>query len=93
MSIAFVFLCFIVLLANPSAHSLSVMIIVVPCGHPISSRVFLMGTPAWPLTKVDAISASAADAITNFRMLAIIWTAPFRGGGGAVGSGSPGSLK
>ena len=86
MSMALVRFCLVVRLAKPSAHELSVVMTTVSCGHPISASVEMMGHPSCPLKKVAAISASAAELTTFFRMFARTIRAPFLGGAGLEGS-------
>ena len=93
MSIALVLRCFMVSHANPLAHSLSVVICVVPCGHPISSKELRIGQASCPLTKVAAISASAAEATVTFKMLATMCIGPLIVGGGLFGPVSAGLLR
>ena len=64
MSIALERLSLTELLAKPMAVVLSEMIGVPDCGYPRSVRVRRVGTPAWPLTKRAAVSASDAAETT-----------------------------
>ena len=80
MSMAFVFRCLMVSLANPWAHVLSVMRGVGGCLCPISSSVTLMTAPSCPLWKVPAISTSAALETMVLRMREFMWIGAFRGG-------------
>ena len=85
MSVALVFLCFMVSLAKPAAHSLSAVIWTVPCFQPILLRAVMIWQPDWLFTKAVPISASAADTTMGLRMLTLRRTAPLMSGGGIVG--------
>ncbi len=79
--------CFgtMVLFVTPTAVELSVWIGLYGCGHPMSMRVCRWGTILRVAIKSAASSASAAEAMTNLIMVAIIRTAPLKRG---VGSSS-----
>ena len=82
MSIAFVLLGWILLLATPTAVLLSICMGVLGCLWPISSRVFLAGTASLALMNIAPSSASAADDMTDLMMWAMFSTAPLLGGSG-----------
>ena len=68
--------CLTVSLMMPDAVDLSVCIGLGPCGCPISSNEVLSTSPSLELTIRPLNSASAAEAITFFKMAATTNTAP-----------------
>jgi hypothetical protein len=76
--------CFgtMVLFVTPTAVELSVWIGLHGCGHPISMSVCWWGTILWATIKSAASSASAAGAMTNLIMVAIVRTMPLKHGDG-----------
>jgi hypothetical protein len=80
MSIAFVRLGCILLLITPSAVELSVCIGVRGCGWPISVSICRRYTASLAFKNNAPNSASAADDITAFIMVAMVKTAPLFGG-------------
>jgi hypothetical protein len=76
--------CFetMVLFVIPIAVELSVWIGLCGCGHPMSMRVCLWGIILRAAIKSAASSASAAKAMTNLIMVAIVRTMPLRPGNG-----------
>ncbi len=74
--------CFgrMVLFVNPTAVELSVWIELLGCGHPMATRVCQWGTILQVAIKSAASSASAAKAMTNLIMVAIVSTMPLKRG-------------
>ena len=71
-----------VLLVNPTAVELSVCIGDLGCGQPISMSVLRSGIIFLDVMYSAAISASAAEAITNLMICAIVNTGPLSFGFG-----------
>ena len=76
MSVALGLRCLVVLLMMPDAVELSDCIGVGPCGCPISSNEVRSTSPSLVLMNRPPNSASAAEAITYFKMAATTNTAP-----------------
>ena len=68
--------CLMVSLMMPDAVELSVCIGVGPCGCPISSNEVLSTYPSLEFMNTPPNSASAAEAITCFKMAATTNTSP-----------------
>jgi hypothetical protein len=72
-----------VLLVTPNAVELSVWIGLCGCGHPMLIRVCRWETISWAAIKRVASSASAAKAMTNLIMVAIVRTKLLKHGNGS----------
>jgi hypothetical protein len=81
MSIAFVRFGWILLFITPSAVVLLVWIGVRGCGWPISVSICCRYTPTFAFKNSAPSSASAADDMTAFMMVAFVMMAPLLGGG------------
>ncbi len=62
--------------ANPTAHALSLRMIVGGCMCPIARRIDRVHSPDWALINTPAYSDSAADATTTSMTLLITWHGP-----------------
>jgi hypothetical protein len=82
MSIILDFFGTMVVFVTPTAVELSVWIGLCGCGHPMSMRVFWWGTILRAAIKSAASLASAAKAIANLIMVAIVRTASLKRGVG-----------
>ncbi len=80
MSMAFVCLGWMLLLAIHIAVLLSICIGVLGYLCPISCSVFLQGTASWALINIAPSSASAADDMTALMIWAVLSTAPLLAG-------------
>ena len=80
MSMAFILLGWMFLLATPTAVLLSICIGVLGCLCPISCSVFLQGTASRALINIAPSSAFAADDMTALMIWAVLSTAPLLAG-------------
>ena len=80
MSMAFVRLGWMLLLATPMAVLLSICIGVLGCSCPISCSVFLQGTASRVLLNIAPSSTSAADDMTALMIWAVLSIAPLLAG-------------
>ncbi len=85
MSIILALMGTIVLFVTPIAIELSVCTGLRGCGHPESMRVWRLGTISRAAMNNAASSASAAEAMTNLMIVAMVNTAPLKRG---IGSSS-----
>jgi hypothetical protein len=78
MSIILALLGTMVLFVTPIAMELSVCTGLRGCGHPMSMRVCRWGTISHAAMNNAASSASAAEAMTNLMIVAMVKTAPLK---------------
>ena len=80
MSIIFALLGTMVLFVTPIAVELSVCTGLCGCGQPMSMRVWELGAISRAEMNNAASSASAAEAMTNLMIVAMVKTAPLKRG-------------